>query len=261
MPDVKKDFDRDWVEFIDPENPHHLYKCDLTWLTSNWNCIYGSGCKGIDKEKPNDGCCSDGAYYSSKKDEARVTKYAKKLTREMWQFYDEAHDKKGSLKISEIGLDRDRKTRMVEGSCIFLNRNGEHENFGCVLHHLALKEGLHFSDTKPDICWQLPLRRSFETRDVGDKEIEVTVIGEYERKSWGEGGHDFDWYCSDNTEAHNAKVPLYISNKSELIALMSPKAYEILVEHCDNRMEAIKKLGRKYLPLFNIHPATLNNIK
>ena len=113
MPDVKKDFDRDWVEFIDPENPHHLYKCDLTWLTSNWNCIYGNGCKGIDKEKPNDGCCSDGAYYSTKEDEARVTKYAKKLTREMWQFYDKAHDKKGNLKISEIGLDRDRKTRKI----------------------------------------------------------------------------------------------------------------------------------------------------
>ena len=27
-----------------------------------------------------------------------------------------------------------------------------------------------------------------------------------------------------------------------------------------DRMEAIKKLGRKYLPLFNIHPATLKNI-
>ena len=135
-----------------------------------------------------------------------------------------------------------------------------HENFGCVLHHLALQTGLHSSETKPDICWQLPLRRSFETRDLGDNEIQVTVIGEYERKSWGEGGHDFDWYCSDNTEAHNAKVPIYVSNKYELIALMSPKAYEILVEHCDNRMEAIKKLGRKYLPLFNIHPATLKNI-
>jgi hypothetical protein len=259
MSDVKQDFARDWVEFYDPENPEHIYKCDLTWLTSNWNCIFGNGCKGIDKEKPNDGCCSDGAYYSSKEDEARVLKYAKKLTPDMWQFYDEAHDKKGNLKITELGLDRDRKTRMVEDSCIFLNRKGESENFGCVLHHLAIKEGVHFVDTKPDICWQLPLRRSFENRDNGDKEISVTVIGEYERKSWGEGGHDFDWYCSDNPEAHNGKVPVYISNKFELIKMMSPKAYEVLVTHCENRLKAIDKVGRKYLPLFAIHPATLKN--
>ena len=259
MSDVKQDFARDWVEFYDPQNPEHIFKCDLTWLTSNWNCIYGGGCQGIDKNKPNDGCCSDGAYYSSKEDEARVTKYANKLTPEMWQFYEEGHDRKGNLKITELGLDRDRKTRMVNDSCIFLNRKGESENFGCVLHHLAIKEGVHFSETKPDICWQLPLRRSYETRDTGDKEISVTVIGEYERKSWGEGGHDFDWYCSDNLEAHTAKVPVYISSKSELIAMMSPAAYEILKMHCDNRMKAMDKVGRKFLPLFAVHPATLKN--
>ena len=259
MSDVKQDFARDWVEFYDPQNPEHIYKCDLTWLTSNWNCIYGGGCQGIDKNKPNDGCCSDGAYYSSKEDEARVTKYANKLTPEMWQFYEEGHDRKGNLKITELGLDRDRKTRMVNDSCIFLNRKGESENFGCVLHHLAIKEGVHFSETKPDICWQLPLRRSYETRETGDKEISVTVIGEYERKSWGEGGHDFDWYCSDNLEAHTAKVPVYISSKSELIAMMSPAAYEILKMHCDNRMKAMDKVGRKFLPLFAVHPATLKN--
>ena len=97
MPEVKKDFDRDWVEFADPENPDHLYKCDLTWLTSNWNCIYGNGCQGIDADKPFAGCCSDGAYYSDNADEDRTFSSAKKLTREMWQFYDEAHDKKGKI--------------------------------------------------------------------------------------------------------------------------------------------------------------------
>jgi hypothetical protein len=257
MPDVNENFARDWVEFFDPQNPEHIYKCDLTWLTSNWNCIYGSGCKGIEKDKPNDGCCSDGAYYSSEEDEKRVISAEKRLTPKMWQFHGEAHDKKGNIKISELGLDRDRKTRMVEGSCIFLNRKGESENFGCVLHHLAVKEGNHFSITKPDICWQLPIRRSHEVRDVGDGEIAITVIGEYERKSWGEGGHELDWYCSNNSEAHNAAVPVYISNKNELILMMNEPAYKELVRHCENRLEAIKKAGRRALPLFTIHPATL----
>ena len=258
MPDVKKDFDRDWVEFFDPENPEHIYKCDLTWLTSNWNCIYGSGCKGIEKDKPNDGCCSDGAYYSNEDDEKRVVSAANRLTPDMWQFYDDAHDKKGKIKISEIGLDRDPKTRMVNGSCIFLNRKGESENFGCVLHHLAQKRNIHFVDTKPDVCWQLPLRRSYETREVGEREYSVTVIGEYERLGWGDGGDDFDWYCTSNTDAHVGSEPVYISNKAELEQLMGKAAYAILAENCDRRIQGIRDAQARSLPLFVIqHPATI----
>ena len=149
---------RDWVEFVDPENPDEIYKCDLTWLTSNWSCIYGNGCQGIDKEFPDSGCCSDGAYYSDKDDQRRTEEVAKRLTPQMWQFYYEARNNKSKskkLNISEIGLDRDSKTRKVDGSCIFLNRRGftsdEYKGeIGCVLHHLAEKEGIHFSQTKPD---------------------------------------------------------------------------------------------------------------
>jgi hypothetical protein len=258
---------RDWVEFVDPENPDEIYKCDLTWLTSNWSCIYGNGCKGIDKEHPDSGCCSDGAYYTDKEDEQRTDIVAKRLTREMWQFYDEAQpkNKNGKLKISEVGLDKDRKTRKVQGSCIFLNRRGHVApdytgEMGCVLHHLAAKEGVHFSKIKPDVCWQLPMRRSFEKREVGEQEISVTVIGEYERAAWGDGGLEFDWYCTDNPEAHIGKQPVYISNSEELKAMMSESAYKILKQHCDNRMELIaisaKANKKRLLPLLQIHPAT-----
>ena len=186
MPEVKEGFARDWVEFADPLSPEELYKCDLTWLTSYFTCIYGAGCCGIDADKPNAGCCSDGAYYTDAADEARTDEIAKQLTPDMWQYFDAAQpDKPGKkLRISEVGLDRDRKTRMIDGSCIFLNRVGYEApgytgSFGCVLHHLALKTGVHFVDTKPDVCWQLPIRRSFEHRELGDRTQSVTVIGEY----------------------------------------------------------------------------------
>jgi len=55
MPEVKPNFARDWVEFNDPAKPEELYKCDLTWLTSYWTCIYGAGCCGIDADKPDAG--------------------------------------------------------------------------------------------------------------------------------------------------------------------------------------------------------------
>ena len=265
--EVSPNFVRDWVEFINPASPEEIFKCDMTWLTSYWQCIYGNGCCGIDADKPDAGCCSDGAYYTSKDDEARTLKAAKKLSKATWQFYDQARPKKsgGKLQISEIGLDKDRKTKKIKNSCIFLNRtdykaSGFTGSPGCVLHHLAEKEGVHVVETKPDICWQLPLRRSWETREVGDSSITVVVIGEYERSSWGEGGADFDWYCTSNSEAHTGKLPVYKSSKVELLTMMGKSGYEELAKLCDSRMAAIaatrREQKRRELPLFVIHPAT-----
>ena len=255
MTEFEANFPREWFEFQNPLNSKELFKCDLTWLTSNWNCIFGAGCKGIDKKFPDQGCCSDGAYYFDKADERRVTSAAKRLTPEMWQNHDLAHRGK-SLKITEIGLDEDRKTRKVKGTCIFFNRSDfDSKYFGCALHHLAEKEDRHYLETKPDICWQLPLRRSWEKREVGDTKYSVVVIGEYTREAWGPGGADLDWYCTSNTEAHNGKNPVYLSNRRELIELMNEPAYEILRERCDAIMSQ-RINNPKNLPLFVIHPAT-----
>ena len=265
MSEINSGFARDWIEFSDPNDESEILKCDLTWLTSYWTCIYGDGCKGVFADRPNDGCCTEGAMYSDSDDELRVLKAAADLTPEMWQFYDEARagNEGDTLNISDVDEDGERKTRTVNDSCIFLNRKGHSAagftgSFGCVLHHLAQKEGRHFVDTKPDVCWQLPLRRSFETRQVGDREYSITVIGEYERLAWGDGGEDFDWYCTSNTEAHVGSEPVYLSNKTELIALIGFAAYEVLAKHCDDRMTAIAEINKRSLPLFVIqHPATL----
>lgn len=261
MTEIATTFPREWVEFANPENPKEIFKCDLTWLTSYWNCIFGNGCQGIDKEMPDNGCCSDGAYYYSKEDEARVTKEAKKLTPEMWQNYDLAHKGK-KLNISEVGYDNDRKTKKVNKTCIFFNQKDfDSKFFGCALHHLAVKENKHFIETKPDICWQLPTRRSWEKREVGDTKYDIVVIGEYTREAWGEGGADMDWYCTSNTEAHIGAQPVYISNRRELIAMMNQKAYNQLAKLCDDRMKALSSRKTKNLPLFVIHPATAANKK
>ena len=255
MPEVHAQFAREWIEFVDPANPKEILKCDLTWLTSNWTCLFGNGCKGLDADKPDSGCCSDGAYYSGEEDEERVEKAAARLTPDIWQNYHAARKGK-ALRISELGLDKDRKTKKINGNCIFMNQKDFSGGYGCALHTLALKDGLHFVETKPDVCWQLPIRRSFEERIIGDNKFSVTVIGEYERLAWGEGGTDFDWYCTSNTEAHIGKEPVYISNKSELVALIGAAGYKELARHCDARMEARNSRRRKSLPLFVVHPAT-----
>ena len=254
MTEIASGFPRDWVEFADPNDSEAIIKCDLTWLTSNWTCIYGAGCKGVFADRPNDGCCTEGAMYSDMEDELRVTKAAKRLTPDLWQFYDEGHDKKGNLKISELDSDKERKTRQFEKSCIFLNREGFAGGMGCALHKLAIKEKVSHVELKPDVCWQLPIRRSYELREVADHEVLVTVIGEYERLGWGEGGEDFDWYCTSNTEAHVGKEPVYKSSKAELVALLGEKTYAELAKICDSRIEVLRK---RNLPLFvHQHPAS-----
>jgi hypothetical protein len=43
----------------------------------------------------------------------------------------------------------------------------------------------------------------------------------------------------------------------ELIAMMGEAAYEVLVQHCDNRMEILKSFKERSLPLLAVHPATV----
>ena len=237
------DFPRAWVEFTDPVDAEQVFRCDLTWLTSSWTCIFGSGCKGIYADRPNDGCCTLGAHFSEKDDEKRVKRWAKELTAEQWQNH-------GAAKVTEKDDDGDRKTRVVDGGCIFLNRPGWAAGAGCALHLLAVQRGLSITETKPEVCWQLPVRRSYRTvsRPDGTDYLEVS-IGEYDRRGWGEGGHDLSWYCTGNSEAHVGAQPVYRSGRDELVALMGEAAYAELVRLCDERMAA----GNAPAP----HPATV----
>ena len=203
MPEVSLDFPRAWVEFDDPSDKTQRFKCDLTWLASRWTCIFGSGCQGIYADRPNDGCCTLGAHFSDKADEKRTKQFVKLLGPEDWQFHDVGSRKNAWVETDEEG---DRKTAVHEGGCIFLNRPGFEGGEGCALHGYALRNGHHFVETKPNVCWQLPIRRTFREIDRGDKTsyTEVTIT-EYDRRGWGEGGHDLDWYCSGNTEAHGGQ--------------------------------------------------------
>ena len=83
--EVPLDFAREWVEFADPADPEHVVRADLTWLTSAWTCIFGRGCAGVVEGRPDDGCCSHGAFFTDDDDVARVTAAVGDLTDEDWQ--------------------------------------------------------------------------------------------------------------------------------------------------------------------------------
>ena len=240
MPETDLVVPRVFVEFPDPDDDSQLFRCDLTWLTSRYHCIFGQGCPGIYAERPDDGCCTLGAHFSDEDDERRVAAWAARLTPATWQ-----HPRKRWVEVDEDGA---RKTRVVEGACVFLNRPGFAGGEGCALHGLALRTGRNPLETKPDVCWQLPLRRTYREVELtdGTQYTEVS-IGEYDRRGWGPGGHDFDWYCSSNTDAHNAPQPLYVTSGPELVELMGRAAYDELARHCEDHLSARSTLA--------LHPA------
>ena len=89
------------------------------------------------------------------------------------------------------------------------------------------------------MCWQLPIRRTFRTVERPDDTSYVEIsIGEYDRRGWGPGGHDLDWYCSGNTEAHVAAEPLYLGSAAELIELMGQPAYDVLARLCEEHLHS-----------------------
>ncbi|GGO54940.1 hypothetical protein GCM10012287_45020 [Streptomyces daqingensis] len=311
--EVSLDFPRAWVEFPDPADAEQVFRCDLTWLTSRWNCVFGQGCQGIRPGRATDGCCTLGAHFSDEDDEKRVASHVARLTPETWQYHDvgmatgwvqEAADAEddddgvedaageadvdvnggevvgyeGESEQSDGGADEvdddfeedvdedgdeeedegpERQTRRIDGACIFHNRPGFAGGQGCALHMLALREGREPLETKPDVCWQLPIRRTFEWVERPDGEqVLVVSIGEYDRRGWGSGGHDLHWWCTSAPSAHGAGKPVYESYKPELTELMGEQGYERLAELCEQRIAtAAAPSGFRALPLLAPHPA------
>jgi hypothetical protein len=235
-PEVALDFAREWVEFPDPADPEHVVRADLTWLTSAWTCIFGRGCAGVVEGRPDDGCCSHGAYFTDDDDRTRVATAVAELSDDDWQLAavgrggwteDDGDDDEPSL-----------KTRTVDGACVFLNRPGYPGGSGCALHRMALRTGVHPLTTKPDVCWQLPVRRAQEHVDRPDgTRVLVTTIGEFDRRGWGAGGHDLHWWCTGSPAAHVAHEPLVDTYAAELTALLGPGAYDELRRLTELRLD------------------------
>ncbi|MGI8701521.1 MAG: hypothetical protein ACR2JU_10010 [Nocardioidaceae bacterium] len=245
MPEVALDFPRSWVEFDDPADPDQRLRCDLTWLCSRWACIFGAGCQGIYADRPDDGCCTLGAHFSAPDDETRVAGFVSQLTADDWQFHDVGSKRKRWVETDEDG---DRKTAIHEGACIFLNRPGFAAGEGCALHSWALRNDRHPLETKPDVCWQLPVRRLYREVELtdGTTYTEITIT-EYDRRGWGAGGHDLDWYCTGNPEAHRAVEPVFQSCAAELVELLGQPAYDVLSRHCEAHLAS--------RALLTLHPA------
>lgn len=231
MGEVPLDGPRTWVEFAHPSQPDTRVRADLTWLRSRWTCVFARGCRGIDATRPDDGCCTHGAHFADREDERRVVAAARRLTAAQWQLR-RVGRRAGVVEVDDSG---ERHTRVVDGACVFLNRAGSAGPAGCALHTLAAESGEHPLSTKPDVCWQLPLRREYrQVHRPDDTTYTEVSIAEFDRRGWGPGGQDLDWFCTGDPIAHVGGEPVVRSYRAELVALLGEPAYQVLLRLCED---------------------------
>jgi len=246
----------EWVSFPDPEEDR-TWVFDVTFLESNWTCIFGNGCQGVltgPAPELVQGCCSYGAHFTGKKDVRRVSAAAATLTDDQWQFRSKAvpRDGKRTWRIARSGKDGELVTRLVSGACIFLNRPGFPGGPGCALHRAAMERGVPHLDLKPDVCWQLPLRREDTTSDDG---WVTSTLRQWDRRDWGEGGHDFHWWCTEAPEAFVGSRPVWKELRPELEQMVGVGIYERLTGYLAKRASGQPKKGGQVAVVAVKHPA------
>lgn len=236
----------EWVSFEDPDEDR-TWLFDVTFLTSRWSCIYGQGCQGVlteDHREAAEGCCSYGAHFTGPDDVAHTEAMAERLTADQWQFRHIGRAQ-GVVETNDEG---ETTTVLVDDACIFLNRPGfDGAGIGCAFHHLAEAEGRRHLDVMPEVCWQLPLRRIDET---DEHEHVTSTVREWKRRDWGEGGHEFHWWCTEEPEAFDGAEPVYRALADELRTMVGEPVYDVLAAHLDARRR--EHGTRVYLP----HPAS-----
>ncbi|MDQ1395155.1 MAG: hypothetical protein QOG64_414 [Acidimicrobiaceae bacterium] len=219
----------EWFSFDDPDEDR-TWVFDVTFLASPWTCIFGAGCLGVltgPAPEMVQGCCSYGAHFTDEEDAERIRKIAATMTAEDWQF-----KAKGRTGVTKVDKDGDTVTRMVDGACIFLNRVGFPAGPGCSLHQVAVKRGERPLDLKPNVCWQLPLRREDEVAEGGHV---TSTLCQWDRRHWGDGGFEFHWWCTESPEAFVSAVPVYRHMRNELVELVGDGPYAVVAAYLDAR--------------------------
>lgn len=250
----------DWLDVVIPplndEEAEYTVRVHMTFLMSNWTCIFGSGCPGMFGKQsstyPDDvGCCVDSFYFADEDEVGFVEGQMAKLTDADWDSNLRKHvEKHGFVNQIASGEDTwDAKGRVHDGGCVFQNRNnGSVGKPGCAFHWLAERTGDAHVDTMPAVCWQLPLRINEEDDETGV----LVTIHPWNVSEWSKSGWEYDdrssfcsWWCVDSPDAYVGKVPVYKGMEQELRRMLKDRPYELVVAAIEKR----KALGFQYPPM------------
>ena len=225
---------KEWATFIDPRDAS-TWQIDLTFLTSTWHCIFGSGCKGIHGTAAV-GCCSSGVFIQASADDAEGAEDFDLVKRRVKQLTDEDWDLRPRYKKNwwkERGKRSGSKhTKLHDGACVFANRgDGPSGTIGCAFHVAALKRGEDPIDWKPWVCGLVPF-----AIDHSDDEQHHTLRAYEHERDWGSGeGKPLDWWCIDTPEAYVAEQAVYKTEQKLLRRVMGDELYEEVAAYLDAR--------------------------
>ena len=176
------------------ESPDGRWSFDLDFLASNWRCLWGDGCQGIEDHPTPEhqhGCCSLGAELLDEDEAMELSANAACVDPARFEHHAAAGE--------SIFADATRRhTRVVDGACIFFNSVGFVGGVGCALHLEALAQGESPIDWKPSICWQLPIKID-HGRDIDG--ASTHHLRPWRRTDWGPGGEAMAWCCTQRTDA------------------------------------------------------------
>jgi hypothetical protein len=275
----------DWFEFSvkgDPDEQGEVLrvKVNVSFMLSTWKCIFGQGCPGvlISGAMTDRGCCQIGVHMEHSDDDfKRVRGFVDQLTEEDldenllkivksnngkgWRYQDKSDEGESALEGFPW------HTKVVDGACVLANRaGGSTGKLGCSLHVLANRLGLHHSDTKPNICWQIPMAVT-EEYDEDIDQTTMTVDGT-PAKVWGSTDmrnlHSPGWWCTETPDAyvigntvdklpgnelHSEEVMqqdfVFRTNEVELRKMMGDHVYDEMVKHLQN----IISMGGRRAPM------------
>lgn len=263
---------KDWITISLPpaseEEEARILHADMSFLLSWWGCIYGEGCpsvmvNAVDAEA---GCCQIGVGIYDQ-EYPKMKRMVEQLTPDDCDNYDLLMDlpnnkskrirHKWHRDMTEDDYPTEgqsKHTLVVDGVCIFSNRStgkvGSKGKVGCAFHHLAARTGVHYAETKPEICWQIPLAWS-EEWDENTRITTCSITGT-PGHMWGEANQnavDFPGYwCVESPDAYghgDVKDMVFFRNEYELRKIMGDATYDLLAEKVT---EYIDRGGRFPMP-------------
>lgn len=214
------------------------WEFDLTFMLSNYRCIWGRGCPDTRLQHTARGCCVEGVEIyqgggdrPGREDLKKIRQRVKQLTDEDWQNRRVALRRGGRDPWGKARFSRDSvHTRLYRGACIFHNRVDHPAGAGCAFHVAALRRDENPIDWKPRICWQVPL-----FFDV-DHEAKTTTVRACRTVDWGAEGV-LDWWCTEHPDAFSADQPVYVTMEAELRRVCGAAVYDELAAYCQARQK------------------------
>jgi hypothetical protein len=63
----------------------------------------------------------------------------------------------------------------------------------------------------------------------------TSTVREWKRRDWGDGGHDFHWWCTDSDEAFIGGIPVFEEMGAELAEMVGEEVYGLIAAHLRER--------------------------